>query len=129
MFRKGPGEGLSQDQGRTEPDFLAGKTEPLAERTRRAGAGRRQPPRAPLGKHNLQSNNRYLTRKDRRLRVRPDDFRAGNHGRNDHKQNPGVQETPHRSPPPEQATRSIWPVLMPAYWRPSIRGGTSVTDS
>src|SRR2546428_2445415 len=44
-----------------EAGLLPRLTNPTPERTRRSGVIRRRTPRAPLGKHNLQSSNLDLT--------------------------------------------------------------------
>src|SRR2546423_12304752 len=47
--------------GKAEPQLLPCLANPAPERTRRPGVIRYRTPRAPLGKHNLQSSNLDLT--------------------------------------------------------------------
>src|SRR6266568_5971927 len=95
LVEEGSAKVAAGHRGKAEAQLLPCLTNPTPERTRRSGVIRRRTPRAPLGKHNLQSSNLDLTAKSTSLHgVRPD-FGAGKHGRSDDQENPRREKTPH----------------------------------
>src|SRR5439155_5010658 len=109
LVEKGSAEVVPGDGREAQPERLAGLPNPLAERTRRPGSVRRGTPRAPLGKHGLQSSNRHLT------------MQAGyeGFGQTSAQESTAAAITNRTQgfrkrctvPPPEQAARSNTPVL------------------
>src|SRR5256884_2867821 len=127
LVEKGSAEVVAGYGRKAQPECLPGLPNSLAERTRRPGVVRRGTPRAPLGKHGLQSSNSRLT-----MQVGYVGF-----GQTSAQESTAAAITIRTQgfrkrrtvPPPEQAARSNRPVLNPAYGAPSIRWVTSVTDS
>ena len=113
LVEKGSAEIVAGYGREAQPECLPGLPNPLAKRTRRPGVVRRRTPRAPLGKHGLQSSNRHLT------------VQAGysGFGQTSAQESTAAAITIRTQgfrkrrtvPPPEQAARSNRPVLKPAY--------------
>src|ERR1700694_1284925 len=61
LVEEGSAEVLAGYRGKAEAQLLPGLANPTSKRTRRPGVVRTRTPRAPLSKHNLQSNDPDLT--------------------------------------------------------------------
>src|ERR1700736_6650402 len=68
LVEEGSAEVLAGYRGEAEAQLLASLANPTSKRTRRPGVVRTRTPRAPLSKHNLQSNDPDLTAEARPYR-------------------------------------------------------------